>query len=683
MSVLSLVAGSRAQPTSAFPAVPRQAAASLLAFLFFVLLIHPSTVVSAATDGTASSSSPSSSSIAHAEPPYTVVKESESPEASEEPWRRCVHSTVEAQEMASSPVKGLTYVSLVPYNESSAAASVASVVEVDATQRRSRASTAAVEPARAARDATWQPLRIRAFSLDITDRSRYCTALGQTKPNSAGGTTQCTQESWILTEGKRNSLLNYVLPRAVQMHAERLNVQRAPADTAIQISRSRGRYCASFTIPEEHFTTGVADADFVVYVAAGPPDAGLSAVAWAVTCQYFADGRPAVGVVYFNPTYLPETMDETSKEIAMGGNANSGADRIIRVAAHEMLHSLGFSGTGFSRLKMVTIVPNLRGKLNVPVINTPKVRAAALAHYGCTPNDPEYDSFPGMEVEDEGEPGTSGSHWKRRSARDELMCPVTEFLRYTALSIAAMEDTGLYRGNYEKAEYMGWGAARGCSFVSRPCLVNQKSLHPRMFCDNPLATRLCSSTRLGVGYCSIKTYASALPAAKRYFENPTVGGGIGYADYCPMVSQYGNTGCKAGEEWALPGSVMSDISRCFDTGNGLRTKAEFATPTSLCVEVQCGNSTTDTSHQYRVRFKGSSSWVLCPPGTTIEPAASSPSTFQSGGTITCPPYEEVCQGNTNALFPVEDSKTDAGASPPHRAWVTRWCVVLIGFLILL
>ncbi|CCW69088.1 unnamed protein product [Phytomonas sp. Hart1] len=57
---------------------------------------------------------------------------------------------------------------------------------------------------------------------------------------------------------------------------------------------------------------------------------------------------------------------------------------------------------------------------------------------------------------------------------------------------------------------------------------------------------------------------------------------------------------------------------------------------SICVDVRCDKGTS----KYRVRVKGASDFVDCPPGSTL--VLSNYSIVFRSGTIECAPYEEMC-----------------------------------------
>lgn len=193
-------------------------------------------------------------------------------------------------------------------------------------------------------------------------------------------------------------------------------VQPVSGNIVVDSSITSDSLCGPFTVPVAHTTTGVSDADFILYLSAAPTKESLSA--WAVTCQKLSNGRPSVGVANVSP-----------KDIAADPHT-------VRIVAHELLHALGFTLETFSAQTIVNR-RRLRGKGCVPVIATANVVAKAKAQYGCS-------TLSHMELEDVGDSGTVRSHWKRRSATDELMAGINGAGYYTALTIAAMEDMGFY-----------------------------------------------------------------------------------------------------------------------------------------------------------------------------------------------------------------------------------------------
>ncbi|KAK7199424.1 major surface protease gp63 [Novymonas esmeraldas] len=473
--------------------------------------------------------------------------------------------------------------------------------------RGSRAAVTAGQSSVVTEPPEWKPIRVAVFTYDIADSSRYCTEAGQLRPDFTGDTVICEPDD-VLTGTKKQTLLEFLIPSAVRLHEERLSVQRERGNIVVDQSTYESSYCRDFSIPDSHMREGVANADFLLYVAAGPTLDTTSA--WALTCQNFADGRPSVGVANVSPE------DITNDPQAM------------RVIAHEILHALGFNYHVFSEQNMMGYVDSLRGKSNVPVIRSPLVAAEARAHFGCRTQ-----TF--LELEDMGGKGTALSHWKQRSMKDDLMAGTTVAGIYSAITIAAMEDTGFYKGNYSMAEPMMYGRNAGCELVQEKCVVNGTSQFPEMFCGSANATNLvCSSDRLSVGYCNLVNHNLPLPPQFQYFSDATLGGEDKEMDYCPYVEPYTETKCFFNELF-LNGSVYGALSRCFDAPAGFAEGGQSSAQYGLCAKVHCGTTTT-----YSVKVKGATTHTRCPPGTTL--MLSSLSSEFSDGHITCPPYDSVC-----------------------------------------
>ncbi|KAK7195270.1 major surface protease gp63 [Novymonas esmeraldas] len=472
--------------------------------------------------------------------------------------------------------------------------------------RGSRVADTAGRPTVITAPSDWTPIRIAVFTFDIDDSGRYCTAAGQRRPDFTGKTVTCEPDD-VLTDTKKQTLLEFLIPSAVRLHEERLSVKREEGNIVVDRDTFEASKCRDFSIPASHMREGVANADFVLYVAAGPTVDDT--VAWAGMCQYFANGRPSVGVANVSPRDINTDPQE------------------MRAIAHEILHALGFHFHIFEEQRMVGYVDSLRGKPNVPVIMSPRVAAQARAHFGC-----EKQTF--LELEDKGGEGTELSHWKRRSMKDDLMAGNTVAGIYSAITIAVMEDTGFYKGNYAMAEPMIYGRNAGCELVQEKCVVNGVSRFPEMFCGSANRDKLvCTSDRLGVGNCKIVNHDSRLPPQFQYFSSPTLGGEDEEMDYCPYVERYAETRCFFGGRF-LNGSVYGALSRCFDAPAGFAESGRSSAQYGLCAEVHCGTTT------YSVKVKGARMYTRCTPGTTLPLSLLSP-TFSSGQ-ITCPPYDSVC-----------------------------------------
>ncbi|ESL05316.1 leishmanolysin [Trypanosoma rangeli SC58] len=404
----------------------------------------------------------------------------------------------------------------------------------------------------------------------------------------------------VLTEANKDIVLKQLIPAAIKLHTERLSVK--PVRGPIRIPQYEIGLCSGFTIPSWHHTTGVSGADLILYVNALPTD---GTVAWADVCVTLEDGRPYAGALDFVPQYIKATHD------------------VVGTAAHEIGHILGFSPNNVLWLNMLSRIPNVRGKRDVWVVSSPKVKALARQHYNCP-------TLEGMELEDEGAAGGILNHWKKRSAPDELMAPEFPTIHYSAITLAAFEDLGVYRANYSMADPLRWGKNSGCELLENKCLTNDRTAYPELFCKRNGDKRLliCTYNRLSLGYCGLLTQQQPLPPQYQYFDNPMLGGIFGAMDYCPYVTGRGVSGCINGNTDTFPGSFIGLSSRCVK-GEGLHFgRREMG---DVCVNTQCSGG------RLRVQLLGDDTWYDCNEGETV---VLSGRTWR--GSITCPKYADVC-----------------------------------------
>jgi hypothetical protein len=330
---------------------------------------------------------------------------------------------------------------------------------------------------RAAQASTPESIRIFVSTQDLETPSQYCSNAGQSRPDFTGMYLTCTANE-VLTAAKKDLLLNQLLPTALARLTSRIKVNRYTSN--LVVSRQA---CSYFTIPDSHSTTGVPDADFVLYVASGPIS-GTATLAWAGSCQSDSTtGRPIVGRVNIDPEHL----DFSSA---------AGYEQQIDTVVHEMMHALGFSSAMFaipSRYGTTT----RRGK-PVKQLVTNGIVAEARDFTGCA-------SLDGVELEDEGTGGSVGSHLERRLYKDELMTAAggTQLSR---LSLKMLEDLAVgYTVDLSTAEQMTWGRLTGCGFHTEPCNTTLGGRDTYFCFDETAGATFCTRSRDGIGPCPMTT----------------------------------------------------------------------------------------------------------------------------------------------------------------------------------
>ncbi|KAF8275842.1 putative surface protease GP63 [Trypanosoma cruzi] len=504
--------------------------------------------------------------------------------------------------------------------------------------RRGQGAVQAYTAASEDGDDGWAPIRIRVSAEDMHNPLRHCTAAGDLRIDHDGRAITCEADD-VLTEERRSIILRQTLPAAIQLHAERLSVR--PVTRPVLIPRTGLGLCDNFTIPHKHHTVGVAGADMIIYTN-GFPTSGPSA--WAVPCFMLDDGRPFAAAVNFDPRQVAVT------------------NVYVRVAAHELGHALGFDVDDFVMFNMISEVLNVRGSSKVSVISTPKTKAMARQYHNCP-------TLEGIELEDEGGRGIALSHWKKRNVRDEMMTSDMDFGLYSALTLAAFEDMGVYLPNYSAAELLWWGNNSGCGLLEKKCMTDGISEYPDLFCNqfDDDEGLLCTYDRLSLGFCDLKRHEEALPEEYRYFADPRVGGDDLFMSRCPYVKEYPYTGCTNGDPSVMSGSVVGPNSRCVK-GQELQFDDEYIG--DVCVDTRCGDGTVS------VRFLDDDAWHECQEGETVTPPSG-----PWRGSIVCPQYADVCTAFPNISshpIPVvdppladdptsaEDAEGDEGEVPRKR-----------------
>ncbi|ORC80956.1 putative surface protease GP63 [Trypanosoma theileri] len=113
----------------------------------------------------------------------------------------------------------------------------------------------------------WEPLRINVSSLDL-DEKKYCRGhLDERKSYRMGSTLSCPEDD-VLSGDKKNTLLNKILPAAINLHSDILLVKQL--ETPFKVPRFNTTLCSHFTVPPTHTSEGVKDTYIMLYIATGP-----------------------------------------------------------------------------------------------------------------------------------------------------------------------------------------------------------------------------------------------------------------------------------------------------------------------------------------------------------------------------------------------------------------------------
>eukprot|EP00949_MAST-11_sp_MAST-11-sp1_P002400 g2400.t1 len=387
--------------------------------------------------------------------------------------------------------------------------------------------------------------------------------------------------------------------------------------------------------------SGIENTDFQVIVTADATEAcldGSGTLAYASACQYDDNDRPTFAHVNFCPSSV---INDDSISVQRS------------TAIHELAHALGFSSETWPRMRQSdgvtrrtpldrgeytcingntrsdflapadTVIQRmtLRSRPNSMLLVTPAVAVAARNHYGC-------ETLAGAELENQ--PTTANacvpSHWEERTLKHEIMTPVVDGDSImSALTLAMFEDTGWYKANYEKAEYLHWGRNAGCDFVSKKCLDDDGSggtVLQQHFCDGSSEADACVADLTATGQCTITNWSADLPQEFQYFDGqPRRGGPFKELDFCPYVTRYSNRVCtNANLMSSAPGylgQTYSASSRCIISS---AITKDYVLPAAKprCIEVACHKDNVAVT--VKLRKSATSSFdIICGPdeeGTT-------------------------------------------------------------------
>jgi leishmanolysin len=224
---------------------------------------------------------------------------------------------------------------------------------------------------------------------------------------------------------------------------------------------------------------------------------------------------------------------------------------------HELTHVLGFSQNLYSSWRSATGASPV-GRVNIrqkqtSVILTPRVVNYVKRYFNCP-------GLNGAELEDNGSSGSAGSHWERRVFGNEVMtASVISNSKYSALTMALLEDSGWYKPDYAQAQAMVFGRDHGCAFVTEDCINrNTKKARFPEFCDTP-NQQMCTFDHTTKGSCLIAQGQTRYD----YFGNGYQAADS-FADECPSVMAQGAGDCRLQQAPSrhLP-EAFGPNSRCF------------------------------------------------------------------------------------------------------------------------
>ncbi|SYZ63456.1 Leishmanolysin (plasmid) [Leishmania braziliensis MHOM/BR/75/M2904] len=230
------------------------------------------------------------------------------------------------------------------------------------------------------------------------------------------------------------------------------------------------------------------------------------------------------------------------------------------------------------------------------------------------------------------------------------------------------------------AEVMPWGRNASCDFLTKKCMEDNITQWPEMFCNTTKMVSQCPTDRLRLGTCLIISDGRPMAPYYQYFNDTSLGGLSPFLDYCPVIVASSDGACNQDPSMASPFlqafNVFSDAARCFDGVFQPRNSNARSEPNNaLCANVMCDTA----ARTYSVQVRGSSGYVACTPGESIDLATLS-AAFVEGSYIMCPPYVEVCQANIKGVIDFEGDAADTAAMRRWRERMTALATVTAALL---
>ncbi|ORC81138.1 surface protease GP63, partial [Trypanosoma theileri] len=160
------------------------------------------------------------------------------------------------------------------------------------------------------------------------------------------------------------------------------------------------------------------------------------------------------------------------------------------------------------------------------------------------------------------------------------------------------------------AEPMSWGKQTGCGLLHNTCTGGNDELmnHTSMFCKENEPVLQCTSDRFALGMCSSKSLPGTLPEVYSYFTKTA--GQNEMTNGCPIIKPLKETTCENGDVALMPGSIVSNMSRCLNVNKPLEfsegVQKNGVTVKGICAKVKCENG--KVSVQYK---EDTTEWIEC------------------------------------------------------------------------
>ena len=356
---------------------------------------------------------------------------------------------------------------------------------------------------------------------------------------------------------------------------------------------------------------------------------------------------------------------------------------------HEFIHILGFANYFFVNFYHNIVTKIDQHGIQRTYLNSSKVLEVAKKYFNCS-------EIEGVELENYGGNGTTGSHWEERILLGDIMNGVVypEEQVISEFTLAVLEDSGYYKVNYYTGGLMQYGKNKGCDFLNNKCVINKDSgeVNPKFkneFFDFSLYYSYidpsCSSGRQSRAYHYLYDFASEgehIPSDFIYYSTGEFGGRPS-TDYCPVSQEdyeeseksyfVGHCSTKGNGGY---GTYLIDIynhnsgnEQFSNNGDLASITGEINSNHSFCVLSSLISTDKQNSEQYSrivnafcyemfcseksLTIKINSDYLVCPR------AGGKINAVNYNGYLLCPDYYLICSGEVlcNDLFDCVEKKS--------------------------
>eukprot|EP00656_Telonema_subtile_P004775 TRINITY_DN1217_c0_g1_i3.p1 TRINITY_DN1217_c0_g1~~TRINITY_DN1217_c0_g1_i3.p1 ORF type:complete len:1117 (-),score=169.60 TRINITY_DN1217_c0_g1_i3:266-3616(-) len=446
---------------------------------------------------------------------------------------------------------------------------------------------------------------------------------------------------------------------------------------------------------------GYTSKDYVLFYAATSSSTCTSntgTLAYAGPLETMECNRPVVGYIHWCPASLTTTDLTTTQH-----------DLQFSTGLHETIHALGFTsrmypyyrkttatagdprtprttdgvggGVPSSGTKTVTLSTAATFSIYTPDAGYMSVDVddATLGHkvteftsgmsttlanaktqFGCT-------TLTGVEMENQGNSGSWGSHWEKRIFGDELMTAiVTGYISpLSSVTLGFLADMGFYEVSTYTAAYdangdlsagaetNNWLKNAGCNAVEQKCVSTIGGVSTAQdadyWCTQANTVESCTYDRGAKGFCNKQTGQSAQDTAYQYFGDTSTYGGVEFADYCPFVSYTSNRICTNTAHGTAEGTSVAAMAQTYGAYSQCFSSSLWDTVTYVLQEKTAGCYTYECLSATKLNVYatlGSQNYTL-----TCDGAASADTNLTvtgMSGVFTCPnpTHNSVCGAET-------------------------------------